>query len=90
VPDLASMTLDEVFWLHEIGRCKLLKIDCEGMEYEILFGTRVLDKVEYLAGEFHASASLQNLGLYPERLHAHCSSIFADDRMAIRFNKIPA
>lgn len=89
VTDLASMTLDEVFSLHEIGRCKLLKIDCEGMEYEILFGTRVLDKVEHLAGEFHASASLQNRGLYPERLHAHCSSFFADDKMTIRFNKIP-
>ena len=62
VTDLASMTLDEVFSFNEIGRCKLLKIDCEGMEYEILFGTRVLDKVEYLAGEFHASASLQSRG----------------------------
>jgi hypothetical protein len=43
------MTLDEVFLVHEIGRCKLLKIDCEGMEYETLLGAQVLDKVEYLA-----------------------------------------
>jgi FkbM family methyltransferase len=90
VTDLTSMTLDEVFLAHEIGRCKLMKIDCEGMEYEILLGARVLDKVDYLVGEFHASPSLQNLGWCPERLHAHCSSFFADNRMKIQFNKIPA
>jgi hypothetical protein len=89
VTDLPSITLDEVFRVHEIDRCKLLKIDCEGMEYEILPGARVLDRVEYLAGEFHASASLQDRGWNPERLRAYCSSFFADDRMAIQFNEIP-
>ncbi len=89
VTDLASMTLDEVFLVHEIGRCKLLKIDCEGMEYEILLGARVLDKVEYLAGEFHASPSLQDRGWCPERLRAYCSSFFPDNRMKIQFNQIP-
>jgi FkbM family methyltransferase len=89
VADLASMTLDEVFSIHEIDRCKLLKIDCEGMEYEILLGARVLHKVEYLAGEFHASASLQNRGWCPERLRAYCSSFFADNKMAVQFNTIP-
>jgi FkbM family methyltransferase len=89
VSDIPSMTLDEVFSVHEIGRCKLLKIDCEGMEYEILLGARVLDKVEYLAGEFHASPSLQKRGCCPERLHAYCSSFFADNKMTIKFNEIP-
>ena len=89
VSNVDSITLDEVFSAHAIDRCKLLKIDCEGMEYEILFGTRVLDKVEYLAGEFHASASLQNRGWCPERLRAYCSSFFADSKMAIQFNTIP-
>jgi FkbM family methyltransferase len=89
VTDLASMTLDEVFLAHEIDRCKLMKIDCEGMEYEILLGARVLDKVEYLAGEFHASPSLQNRGWCPGRLRAYCSSFFADHKMKIQFNQIP-
>jgi FkbM family methyltransferase len=89
VTGLASMTLDEVFLVHEIGRCKLMKIDCEGMEYEILHGARVLDKVEYLAGEFHASPSLQSQGWCPERLRAYCSSFFADNKMKIQFNQIP-
>jgi FkbM family methyltransferase len=89
VNGITSMTLDEVFSLHKIDRCKLLKIDCEGMEYEILSGTKVFAMVDYLAGEFHASPSLQNQGWSPERLHAYCSSFFAADRMAIAFNDIP-
>src|SRR5262249_44449168 len=32
VSDIASITLDMVFSVNEIERCKLLKIDCEGME----------------------------------------------------------
>jgi FkbM family methyltransferase len=89
VADIASMTLHQVFSLHEIRRCKLLKIDCEGMEYEILFGAQVLDRVEYLVGEFHASPSLQSQGWCPERLRAYCSSFLEDDKMAIEFNEIP-
>ena len=89
VADITSMTLHQVFSLHEIRRCKLLKIDCEGMEYEILFGARVLDRVEYLVGEFHASASLQSQGWWPERLRAYCSSFLEDNKMAIEFNEIP-
>jgi hypothetical protein len=89
VGDIPSMSLDEVFSLHEIERCKLLKIDCEGMEYEILLGARVLNKVDYLVGEFHASASVQNWGWCPERLRAYCSSFFAENKLAIQFNEIP-
>ena len=90
VSHVASMTLDEVFSVHEIERCKLLKIDCEGMEHEILLGARVLDKVEYLAGEFHASSYLQDRGWSPERLHAHCSSFFSSSKMAINFHNLPS
>jgi len=89
VKGIGSITLDEIFFAHKIGRCKLLKIDCEGMEYEILLGTRILDKVEYLVGEFHASPSLERQGWYPERLYGYCSSFFLQNKMAITFNQIP-
>jgi FkbM family methyltransferase len=89
VSDVASVTLDEVFAVHGIERCRLLKIDCEGMEYEILPGAGVLDKVEYLAGEFHSSAYLQSLGWCPERLGAWCRAHFADSKMTIKYNEIP-
>jgi hypothetical protein len=89
VSDVASVTLDEVFAVHGIERCRLLKIDCEGMEYEILPGAGVLDKVEYLAGEFHASAYLQSLGWCPERLRDCSSARFAGSKMTINYNEIP-
>ncbi len=68
VTGLATITLDEVFAMHQISRCKLLKIECEGMEYEILFGANILEKTEYLAGEFHTGSYLENLGWSPQRL----------------------
>lgn len=89
VTNIASITLDEVFSVNEIRRCKLLKIDCEGMEYEILSDGRIFDRVEYLVGEFHESASLQNRGWCPEGLRAYCASFFDDDKITISFNKIP-
>ena len=89
VSSIPSMTLDEVFSFYAIKRCRLLKIDCEGMEYEILLGTRMFNKIEYLAGEFHESAFLRSQGWCPEQLHAYCGSFFAANRMAIQFNEIP-
>ena len=62
--DIPTITLDEVFQVHAIDRYKLLKIDCEGMEYEILRGTQVLDKIEYLCGEFHGILS-RTAGIVP-------------------------
>ena len=88
VGGIASITLDQVFAAHEIDMCRLLKIDCEGMEYEILLGARLFGKVEYLAGEFHVSASMNALGWYPDRLLDYCASFFADNKLAIRFNQL--
>jgi FkbM family methyltransferase len=86
--DLESITLDQVFATQNIRRCKLLKIDCEGMEYEILFGCRSLVQVEYVVGEFHTNPYLTNIGYQPEQLVTYCSSFFKRDKMAISFNVI--
>jgi FkbM family methyltransferase len=50
-----SMTLADIFKKHKIEKLKLLKIDCEGAEYEILEAAddKLLTKIEYLRGEFH-------------------------------------
>ncbi len=55
VGPLASTTLDDVFAsvLAPGQRCSLLKLDCEGMEYEILAQPGALDRVDYLAAELH-------------------------------------
>lgn len=57
-----SITLDGIIEEHGIKTCKLLKIDCEGAEHEILRGTRNLSRIEYLSGEFHVDAHLQSQG----------------------------
>jgi FkbM family methyltransferase len=57
-----SMTLDDIFdeVLAPGERCRLLKIDCEGLEYEILPHARALDRVDYLAAEFHEAPPATN------------------------------
>lgn len=52
-----TVTLDEVFEVNEIGTCNLLKLDCEGSEYEILAsaGPSTMDRVERVVGEYHCT-----------------------------------
>lgn len=47
------LSLDEV--LENIDKCDMLKLDCEGSEYEILFSSspETLGKIKRIVGEFH-------------------------------------
>jgi FkbM family methyltransferase len=56
-PAVASVTLDDILdmTLAPGERCRLLKIDCEGIEYEIL-PSPALARVDFLAAEFHEDA----------------------------------
>jgi FkbM family methyltransferase len=49
------ITLDQLFNEHEIDNCGLLKLDCEGSEYEILLNARrdTLSKIRHIAMEYH-------------------------------------
>jgi len=78
-----SITLDRLFAEHAITRCKLLKIDCEGSEHEILRAATVLDRVEYLSGEFHINARLAAQGHSLEGLRAHAARFIAEDRIRV-------
>jgi FkbM family methyltransferase len=71
--EVPSTTLDRVFEENRIERCKLLKIDCEGSEHEILNTCSVLSKVEYLRGEFHINDALRERGCSVEQLIDRCS-----------------
>jgi FkbM family methyltransferase len=54
-----TTSLDEILFEASNGlrkRIRLLKIDCEGSEYPILFTSRHLDIVEEICGEYHAIA----------------------------------
>lgn len=54
-----AVSLGQVFGEHGIEHCDLIKIDVEGMEYEILYGAEagVLERVERIYGEYHATES---------------------------------
>jgi len=70
--EVPSTTLDRVFEENGIVRCKLLKIDCEGSEHEILGVCSVLSKVEHLRGEFHINEHLRGKGYSIEQLLDRC------------------
>lgn len=52
---VSCVTLDDVFESNGIERCDLLKLDCEGSEYEILqrCTPQALGRVRRIVGEYH-------------------------------------
>jgi FkbM family methyltransferase len=59
--DCPSTTLEEIFRENSIERCALLKVDCEGAEYEILYGAdELLRQVDHLSAEFHLDVPDRN------------------------------
>lgn len=81
---IESVTLDDVFDTHNIKVCKLLKIDCEGAEHEILRSTNCLSKVEYLSGEFHINEHLAEQEYSIEALIAHCRRFIPAKKLTIK------
>ena len=78
-----STTLDRVFADHAIQRCRLLKIDCEGAEYEILWNTHCLARVDFLSGEFHMNQRLAREGYSAQALLDHCQQYVLPERLKI-------
>lgn len=70
--EIESITLSEIFSAHKIDRCKLLKIDCEGSEHEILRSTPRLGQVENLCGELHINSHLAQRGHSIRSLREYC------------------
>jgi FkbM family methyltransferase len=80
-----STTLPHILEKDNIGKIKLLKIDCEGSEYEILYNTppEILSNTEFMRGEFHYLVVQKNEEDTPEKLLAYCekyiNSIILED-----------
>jgi FkbM family methyltransferase len=56
------LDLKSIFTLWDIERCRLLKMDIEGMEYDALYYSDVLHLVDYFTAEFHTNANLDYEG----------------------------
>jgi hypothetical protein len=56
--DVPSVTLDELFERFGVERCALLKVDCEGGEYELFrcASSGILARVDYIVMECHRRA----------------------------------
>lgn len=79
-----SIALATIFQTTTAERIKLLKIDCEGAEYEILQAhPELLDRVDHLRGEFHQNARLRNLGYDPDKLIALCQAHIPDVKVTV-------
>ena len=52
---IRMITLQDVFEENEISICDLLKLDCEGAEYEILYATskEIFNRIRRISMEFH-------------------------------------
>jgi FkbM family methyltransferase len=66
--EVSVMSLDEVFELYKIDRCKLLKMDIEGMEYEVLYPSTILPRVDNMVMECHYNRRLEYQGRRPDGL----------------------
>jgi len=54
--------LDEIFKMFNLDRVRLLKIDVEGYEYEVLYNCTILPLVDFFTGEFHMNLKLDAKG----------------------------
>jgi FkbM family methyltransferase len=93
VVSVKGTSLDEVFQVHSIERCDLLKIDCEGAEFDILFNAHphTLARINRICLEYHNGATpfshpdlvrfLErgdfNVAVRPSPVHAHTGLLYA-------------
>ena len=73
-----TISVQEVIDLIGGGLVKLLKIDCEGGEYDIL-SEQLLAKVRYITGEFHDNAALAAQGKSAGELKSMCEDKLGRD-----------
>lgn len=85
-----SVTLADVFRVYNLSRVKLLKIDCEGAEYEILRHFGPLDKIDYVRGEFHSNAKIREMGETPEKLRGLLDSHIDPEHVKVHYCEIAA
>jgi len=81
IQTVQATTLEKIFEQYKINHCGLLKIDCEGSEYEILYSTpkSIFDRIQAIFLEYH---EWSEKGL-ADALKIHL------EKMGFRVKKIP-
>jgi FkbM family methyltransferase len=57
--EVGLISLDDAFEMYGIERCRLLKCDTEGAEYDIFYPSSVLSRVDYVVCEMHINRRLE-------------------------------
>ncbi len=55
------LSLDDVFVKYNLAKVKLLKMDIEGLEYDVIYASKLLGRVENFVGEFHINKKLKEV-----------------------------
>lgn len=80
----ASVTLDQIMTRFAPNGCKLLKMDCEGAEHEILPASQSLAQVGWFSAEFHINDALRDQGCSNEGLRALVARVIPPARTAVK------
>ncbi len=61
--EVKSITLNDIFKINKISRCDLLKLDCEGAEFYIIYSTNKsnLKRIQRIVMEYHAYKDLEEI-----------------------------
>jgi len=65
IVNIEVVALDDIFDIRKfpaIDRVKLLKMDIEGAEYETLYNSTILPRVDNMVAEFHINTRLESMG----------------------------
>lgn len=76
-----SLTPTAILARHGLDRIRLLKIDCEGLEHEILGRTSLPAHCDAICGELHINRHLSARGFSLEGLQAHCARYLPPERL---------
>lgn len=69
-----TILLDDIFQKFRIEVCDLLKLDCEGGEYEIILTSseKTLRRIKNIALEYHKGGNIQEVKKYLEKSGMQC------------------
>jgi hypothetical protein len=85
-----SVTLASIFVTHDLDRIRMLKMDAEGAEHEILAAANgELSRIDYLTLEAHFSNGLRAKGHTPQTLQQSLAPLIARRAVTVTATEVP-